>query len=290
MQFFAIQLSNGIAAGLVYAMLAVGFSLVFGILGQMNFAHGYIYMIGAFTALSAITTGRGVAVAILAGIGVGVVATVIMERIAFRPVLNNRLALTVTSVAAALCIENIARLTWGTQVRRMPFPLQNATFSVGGLVFSQLLVVILLTGATMAAFLWVLTTKTNVGRAMRAVRDDLPTAELMGIAVHRVVLSVFMVGAALGVVGGILYGAYYGNVSLNMGFYGTLYAFTASIIGGIGSIWGPFFGGLVLGVLHALVAGYIDAALLNSVTFAVLCAFLLLKPTGLAGVAVENRL
>ncbi|GAB3201585.1 branched-chain amino acid ABC transporter permease [Nocardioides hungaricus] len=290
MQFLVTQLSNGVAAGLVYAMLAVGYSLVYGILAQINFAHGYIYMIGAFTTLSVAGTGAGLVIGILSGVLVGAIAAVVIERLAYRPVRENRLAPTVTAVGVGLVLENIARLIWGTQVRPMPFPWQDSTFQVFGLTFSPLQVVILLTGVAMAGGLWLLTTRTNLGRAMRAVRDDLPTAELMGMPVNRVVVGVYVLGAVLGVVGGILYGGYYGSISVAMGFAGTLNAFTATVIGGIGSIWGPFWGGLMLGVIQALVAGYVDSALLNTVTFALLIAFLLLRPSGLAGVTTANRL
>lgn len=290
MQFFSTQLANGVSAGLVYAMLAVGYSLVYGILAQINFAHGYIYMFGAFTCMSVVIGGGPLVAGVAAAVVVGAVAAIVIERAAYRPVRDNRLAPTVTAVGVGLILENVARLIWGTQVRAMPFPWQDSTFEVGGITFSPLQVVILVVGVLMAAALWFLTTKTNLGRAMRAVRDDLPTAELMGMPVNRIVVGVYVLGAVFGVVGGILYGGYYGSISVSMGFAGTLSAFTATIIGGIGSIWGPFLGGLMLGVIQALVVGYVDSALLNTVTFALLIGFLFVRPNGLAGVATANRL
>src|SRR5690606_35126179 len=133
-------------------------------------------------------------------------------------------------------------------------------------------------------------TKTNLGRAMRAVRDDLPTAELMGIPVNRVIVFVYALGAVFGVAGGILYGAYYNNISVTMGFAGTLNAFTATVIGGIGSIWGAFAGGILLGVVQSLVTGYTDSAMVNTVTFLLLITFLIFRPNGLAGVKAVIRL
>lgn len=290
MDFFTIQLLNGLTAGVVYAMLAVGYSLVYGILQQINFAHGYIYMFGTFVAASMIAGGAPLPVAILAGLGSGVLVALVVERLAYRPVRGNRLAPTVTAVGVGLIIENVARLIWGSQIRPMAFPWQSDLLSIGPLTISPLQILVLLVGLTMALVLWLVTTRTDVGRAMRAVRDDLPTAELMGIPVNKVVVFVYVLGALFGVVGGILYGAYYNSISITMGFSGTLNAFTATVIGGIGSVWGAFAGGLLLGVVQALVTGYVSSALLNTVTFALLVGFLLVRPVGIAGVRVANRL
>jgi branched-chain amino acid transport system permease protein len=288
--FFFTQLFNGLTAGVVYAMLAVGYSLVYGILQQINFAHGYIYMFGAFTTMSMLTGGAPLYIAILGGIVSGVVIALLLERFAYRPVRGNRMAPTVTAVAAGLIIQNAAQLLWGPTVRPLPFPLQSTIVHIGSFAFSPLQGIILIVGLVMAGILWVVTSKTNVGRAMRAVRDDLPTAELMGIPVNVIVVSVYVLGAIFGVIGGILYGAYYGSISITMGFAGTLNAFTATVIGGIGSIWGPFLGGLLLGTIQSLVTGYVSSALLNTVTFVALIFFLLVRPNGLAGLRSVNRL
>lgn len=290
MEFFSTQLLNGLTAGVVYAMLAVGYSLVYGILAQINFAHGYIYMFGAFVAMSLVTGGAPLWIAVLGALIVGAIMAIIIERLAFRPVRGNRMAPTVTAVGVGLIIENLARLIWGTQVRPLPFPLQDEVLRLGPVTVSPLQGVILVVGLLMAGILWFITSKTNTGRAMRAVRDDLGTAELMGMPVNRVVVSVYVLGAVFGVAGGILYGAYYGSISVTMGFAGTLNAFTATVIGGIGSIWGPFLGGVLLGVIQALTTGYISSALVNTVTFLLLIFFLLAKPNGLAGLKTANRL
>jgi branched-chain amino acid transport system permease protein len=289
MQLFITQLFNGITAGMVFAMIAVGYSLVYGILQQINFAHGYVYMLGAFITLSASLSGVPILFAILAGVVVGVVVTVLIERVAYRPVREYRMAPTVTAVGAGLVIENIAQQIWGSQTRAMPFPLQNTTWTIGPITVAALQLVVLAAGVAMAATLYLIANRTNLGRAMRAVRDDLPTAELMGMPVNRIVIFVYGLGAAFGVLGGVLYSGYYGSISVTMGFAGTLNAFTATIIGGIGSIWGPFWGGLALGLLQAMVTGYVDSALVNTVTFLVLIAFLLLRPNGLSGLKIVRR-
>ena len=290
MQFFTTQLLNGLTSGVVYAMLAVGYCLVYGILQQINFAHGYVYMFGTFVTASLISTGAPLAVAIVGGLATGALIAIVVERFAYRPVRGNRLAPTVSAVGVGLIIENLAQLIWTSKIRPMPFPLQSDIIRVGHVILSPLQFLIAGVGLAMAGLLWVVGTKTNLGRAMRAVNDDLPTAELMGIPVNRVVVTVYVLGALFGVVGGILYGAYYNALSVTMGFAGTLNAFTATVIGGIGSVWGAFAGGLLLGVVQAMVTGYVSSALLNSVTFALLVAFLLLRPTGIAGVHVVNRL
>jgi branched-chain amino acid transport system permease protein len=290
MQFFVTQLFNGLTSGVVYAMLAVGYCLVYGIMQQINFAHGYVYMFGTFVTASLISSGAPLWIAILAGLATGVVIAIVVERFAYRPVRGNRLAPTVTAVGVGLIIENAARLIWTSRIRPMPFPFQSDIIRLGSITISPLQLVVAGVGLAMAAMLWILSTKTNLGRAMRAVRDDLPTAELMGIPVNRIVVTVYVLGAVFGVVGGILYGAYYNTLSVTMGFAGTLNAFTATVIGGIGSVWGAFAGGLLLGVVQAMVTGYVSSALLNTVTFTLLVAFLLLRPTGIAGVNVTNRL
>lgn len=290
MQFFVTQLLNGVAAGVVYALLAVGYSLVYGILQQINFAHGYIYMFGAFVLMSLISGGAPLWLGIILALAVGAALAILIERVAYRPVRNNRLAPTVTAVGVGLILQNVAQLIWGVQVRPLPFPLQTVIWEIGPIIITPLELIVLGTGLAMAGILWSITTKTNIGRAMRAVRDDLPTAELMGIPVNRVVVFVYALGAVFGVAGGILYGAYYNRLAVTMGFVGTLNAFTATIIGGIGSIWGAFAGGLLLGVVQAIVTGYLGGAMLNTVTFSVLIVFLLLRPNGIAGVKVANRL
>ncbi|UVK37886.1 branched-chain amino acid ABC transporter permease [Mesorhizobium sp. AR10] len=289
MQFFATQLLNGLTAGVVYAMLAVGYSLVYGILQQINFAHGYVYMFGTFVTASLITNGSPLWLAIAAGLAAGAVIAIVIERFAYRPVRGNRLAPTVTAVGVGLIIENVAQLIWTSRIRPMPFPFQADIIRLGPVVLSPLQILVAVVGLAMAALLWVISTKTDLGRAMRAVKDDLPTAELMGVPVDRVVVTVYVLGALFGVVGGILYGAYYNTLSVTMGFSGTLNAFTATVIGGIGSVWGAFAGGLLLGVLQAMVTGYVSSALLNTVTFTLLIAFLLFRPTGIAGVHVASR-
>jgi len=289
MQFFTTQLLNGLTSGVVYAMLAVGYSLVYGILQQINFAHGYVYMFGTFVTASLITSGCPLWLAIVAGLAAGAVIAIAVERFAYRPVRGNRLAPTVTAVGVGLIIENVARLIWTSKIRPMPFPFQADIIRLGPVVLSPLQIVVAVVGLAMAAFLWIIITKTDLGRGMRAVKDDLATAELMGVPVDRVVVTVYVLGALFGVVGGILYGAYYNTLSVTMGFSGTLNAFTATVIGGIGSVWGAFAGGLLLGVLQAMVTGYVSSALLNTVTFGLLIAFLLFRPTGIAGVQVASR-
>jgi len=290
MEFFFSQLLNGLSAGTVYALLAVGYSLVYSILQQINFAHGYVYMFGVFVLMSMTAGGAPLWLGIISALAVGAILAIIIERVAYRPVRGNRLAPTVTAVGVGLIIENVARLIWGSQIRPLPFPLQGVTWQVGPVVITPLQLIVLGTGLLMAGIMWFISTKTNVGRAMRAVRDDLPTSELMGIPVNRVITFVYALGAVFGVAGGILFGAYYNRIDVGMGFLGTLNAFTATIIGGIGSTWGAFAGGLLLGVVQALVTGYLGGGLLNTVTFVLLILFLLLKPNGLAGVKVVNRL
>lgn len=289
MTFLAAQVFNGLTVGIIYSLIAVGYSLVYGILQQINFAHGYVYMLGAYVTLSSMLWGMPLLVACFVGIAVGVAVSILVERVAYRPVRGYRMAPTVTAVAAGLMIENVARLIWGSKPRAMPFPFQDESLNVGPLIVSPLQLLTFGVTLGMAVLLYLVTTRSNLGRGMRAVRDDLPTAELMGMPVNRIIVFVYALGGFFGVVGGILYGGYYGSISLGMGLTGTLNAFAATIIGGMGSVWGPFLGGLLLGLTQALVTGYVSSSLMNTVTFLLLIAFLLIRPNGLLGRNVTIR-
>jgi len=186
-------------------------------------------------------------------------------------------------------LENTAQLIWGPTTRPFPNPLPQGLFHVGGLIVADMEPIIVGTAAVIGLLLYLLVRLTPWGRMVRAIRDDLPTAALMGIRVNAIVSSVYVIGAMLGLISGVLFACYYNSVYVAMGFTGTLNAFTAAVIGGIGSIGGGFAGGLLLGVIQALGVGYIGSGYQNTVTFAVLIALLLVRPNGLFGRARINR-
>jgi len=287
---FVQQLVNGLAAGSIYALIAVGYNLVYGVLELINFAHGHVYMVSTYVVLALVLGGAPFTVAVVGGMVAGALLGLVIERFAYRPLRNaNRIAPTVSAVGAALVLENAALLIWGPATRRFVSPLPDETFVVAGVRVSTMHLVVLGTALMLAGLLSVLVARTKWGRTVRAIRDDLPTAELMGMPVNRIVASVYAFGSVLGVVGGVLYASYYGSVFVGMGFIGTLNAFTAAVIGGIGDIRGSFLGGLLLGVLQSVSVGYVSSGYQNAITFILLIALLVLRPYGLFGRAQVSR-
>jgi len=287
---FLQQLANGLAAGSIYALIAVGYSMVYGVLELINFTHGDVYMFATFTAVSLLWFGVAWPLAVLGGLLTSAVLGLAVERFAYRPLRNaNRIAPTITAVGAALILENAAQLIWGPQTEPFPMSIGRRLFRIGGAVFSELQIVILITAAVMATILFVIVQYTSWGRAMRAIRDDLPTAELLGIPVNRTVAAVYAIGSAMGMIGGLLFSAYYNAVYVGMGFTGTMNAFAAAVLGGIGSLRGAFAGGLILGVMQALAVGYIASGYENSVAFLAMIGILLARPSGLFGGPTVSR-
>lgn len=284
------QIVNGLAAGSIYALIAVGYNLVYGVLELINFAHGHVYMIGTFAVLALVLQGVPFAIALLLGIFIGAVLGVAIERFAYRPLRNvNRIAPTVSAVGAALVLENIALIIWGPATRRFNSPFPQGTFEIAGITLSYMHLIIFGISILLALLLFALVQRTGWGRTVRAIRDDLPTAELMGIRVDIIVPSVYAFGSILGVIAGVLFASYYNSVYVAMGFIGTLNAFTAAVIGGIGNIKGSFLGGLLLGLLQALAVGYIASGYQHAITFVVLIMLLVARPYGLFGRAQLSR-
>lgn len=283
-------LVNGLAAGAIYALIAVGYNLVYGLLELINFAHGDVYMFGTFTVLGLMTLGVPFWFAFFGGLVVGAFLGMAVERFAYRPLRGaNRIIPTVSAVGAALVLENVALLIWGAQARRFEAPFPSGSWRFGSLHVPMMDGIILGVAAGLGVLLWLFVAKTSWGANIRAIRDDLPTAQLMGIPVNRTVSMVYAIGSALGVVGGVLFAAYYNTVFVGMGFTGTMNAFTAAVIGGIGSMRGSFVGGISLGVIQALAVGFFSSGYMNAVTFILLIVFLVLRPRGILGQAEVSR-
>jgi branched-chain amino acid transport system permease protein len=283
-------LADGLAAGSIYALIAVGYSLVYGVLGLINFAHGDVFMFSTFTTVSLVTSGVTPWLAILTGLATGAWLGLMVERFTYRPLRNvNRLAATVSAVGAALVLENAAQLIWGAQTRAFPIAVPKTLFHLGGAVISEMQIIVLVTAAVLAAALSACVQYTRWGRGMRAIRDDAPTAELIGIPVNRVVATAYALGSVLGVVGGLLFSAYYNEVFIGMGFNGSINAFTAAVVGGIGSLRGAVIGGLIFGVLQSLAVGYVASGFENSVAFVVLILVLVTRPYGFFGRPAASR-
>jgi len=296
------QLINGITIGSFYALIALGYTMVYGVLKLINFAHGDLFMLGAYLGLTLLgmVIGAGVErnllvillLIVLAVMGLVALAGVILERVAYRPLRRaSRLAPVISALGASIFLENAVMLRYGAKYRVYPkgiFP--EVTWRVAGAQLNLMQVVILVVSFLLMAGLYLFVQYTRVGTAMRATALDHDTARLMGIDINRIIVLVFVIGPALGAAGGIMVGMYYGQVYFTMGWVYGLKAFTAAILGGIGNIPGAMLGGLILGILEALASGYISPQWQNAIAFFVLIFILILRPTGILGERVAEKL
>lgn len=301
MEVFFQQLTNGLAIGGIYALIALGYTMVYGVLKLINFAHGDLFTIGAFLGLTLLTS---LGLTDHAGPGLGVLLLVIMvmvlvgivgyllERAAYRPLRTSpRLSAVVSALGASIFFQNTVMLIWGA--RPLVYPhniLPKTVISPFGVDIPLMRVVMFLTSVILMYALYYLTHKTKIGAAIRAAAIDQGAAKLMGIDVNRVVALVFLIGPALGGAAGVMVGLYYGQISFTMGWLYGLKAFTAAILGGIGNIPGAMVGGLLLGVIEALGAAYISVAWKDAISFFVLILILIIRPTGLLGERVADKI
>jgi branched-chain amino acid transport system permease protein len=306
MDIFLQQIINGLVLGSIYALVALGYTMVYGILGLINFAHGDIVMVGALVALSVVTAlgGSGLppAVVLLAAIGAASVVCiaigVTVERVAYRPLRRApRLAPLITAIGVSILIQYSAALVWGKQYISLPTLITPTEVSLGGAQFTDIQAYIfLLACGIMAALLWFIK-KSRVGRAMRATEQNPDIAGLMGVDTNRIIAFTFLLGSAIGAIAGVMVVLYYGLGHYFMGFMLGLKAFTAAVLGGIGNIAGAMLGGLLLGIIESLASGYIGdltGGVLGSnyrdiFAFLVLIGVLVLRPAGLMGQQVSER-
>ena len=285
--YFFELLCGGIVKGSIYALIALGYTMVYGIIQLINFAHGEIYMVGAFVAL--IVAGMltlsgysGMTVLLLAAVGAAIYAAAYgytLEKIAYRPLRNApRLSPLISAIGASIFLMNYVQLAQTPDF--LPFP-----ELVPDLPFLEILIV---TTLTMIA-LSVLIKYTKVGKAMRATQQDMVMARLVGINVDRVISSTFIIGSVLAAIGGVLIASRTGQINTAIGFMAGLKAFTAAVLGGIGNIPGAVLGGLVLGIAETLGAGYISSAYEDVFAFGLLVLILILRPAGLLGKAVKQK-
>jgi branched-chain amino acid transport system permease protein len=283
------QLINGLAAGSIYALIAVGYSMVYGILELVNFAHGDVYMFGTFIALSLVSTRLPAPLAILLACIAGGVLGMMVERVAYRPVRNApRVVPMISAVAAALVLRNLAQLIWGTQTVPFPALIPEKVIHIGNFELNTLQIFILVIALVLTALFALIVRKTKLGKATRSVAQDIPASRLMGIDVNRIISYVYFSGGFLGVAAGVLFAQYYA-IWIGMGFLGTMSAWIACIIGGIGSLQGAFLGGILLGVFQALVSGYVSSAYRDAFTYGLVMLILLVRPRGILGRQVTEK-
>jgi len=263
---FLQQVINGLTAGSVYAVVALGYTMVYGIIQLINFAHGEVVMIGAMVAFTVINAlvpyGMPPLVIVLLGAGCAVPVCMLvgyaMERLAYRPLRHApRLAPLITAIGVSIILQHLALLIWSRNVLAFPQIIASQTYFIGGAAITTVQIAILAICFGMMAALAVLVYRTPLGTAMRATAQNPQVAGLMGVDINRVIAATFIIGAALGAVAGVLYGTYYGLAQYTMGSILGLKAFSAAVLGGIGNIPGAMLGGVLLGVVEALGAGYI---------------------------------
>ena len=290
---FLSHLVNGISLGSVYAIIALGYSMVYGIAKMLNFAHGDVIMIGGYITFCATQYwGLPPVVSVLAAMLVCTVLGVIIERLAYKPLrAASSLAVLITAIGMSYFLQNSAQLIWGANPKSFPSVVNIPTLYLldGRLLISGETMVTVLANIVIMISLTLFTGKTKMGRAMRAVSEDRGAAELMGINVNATISLTFAIGSALAAVAGVLLCSSYPALMPTTGSMPGIKAFTAAVFGGIGSIPGAMIGGLLLGVIQILGSAYISTQLSDAVVFAVLIVVLLVKPTGLLGKKINEK-
>jgi branched-chain amino acid transport system permease protein len=297
---FFQQLLNGVVLGSIYALIALGYTLVYGLLMMINFAHSEIFMLGAFAGLyaahaciarhmgAAATFGLSMAAAMIAAGALGVFT----ERFAYRPLRHApKLAPLISAIGMSIVYQNAGFLWVTSQTVSFPELVTSHKWEVAGVTITALQLLIFLTAIGLMVGLHLFTQKTKIGKAMRACADDLPATGLMGIDANKIIAATFLIGGALGGAAGVLYGTSYGSIKYNLGFLPGVKAFTAAVLGGIGNIAGAVLGGYVLGLLEVLAAGYLPngAEWKDVIAFVVLIAVLLVRPSGILGERVAEK-
>lgn len=290
------QIINGLTIGSFYALIALGYSMVYGVLKLINFAHGDFFALGSYMGYTLLVFGTAfltshlglwggmIAAMVTAAICLALIG-ILVERIAYRPIYPaGRLPAVVSALGASIILQNLIMVVWGPRYRAYPAALiPNIQMQVWGIHFTLLQLVILTLSFILMGFLYYTIQKTTFGAAVRASALDRDTAALMGIDFNKVIFFIFTLGPALGAMTGVMVGMYYRQISFIMGWNYGLKAFTATILGGIGNLPGAMFGGLILGVLEMMGAAYLSAAWKDVFVFLILILVLIFRPTGLFG-------
>ena len=308
MDTFIQQIINGLVLGSMYALVALGYTMVYGIIGLINFAHGEVLMVGALTSWSiiglmkeAMPDAPGWLILLIATVIACVCAATlnfVIEKVAYRPLRNSpKLAPLITAIGMSLLLQTLAMIIWKPNYKPYPTLMPSTPFDIGGAVITPTQVLILgMTATALAVLMW-LVNYTKLGRAMRATAENPRVAALMGVKPDVVISATFVIGAVLAAIAGVMWAANYGTVQHSMGFLPGLKAFTAAVFGGIGNLAGAVVGGILLGLIESLGAGYIGAltgGVLGShysdiFAFVVLIGVLTLRPSGLLGERVADR-
>jgi branched-chain amino acid transport system permease protein len=279
------QMVNALNLGAMYSLLAIGYTMVYGIIKLINFAHGEIFMCGAFFTWWFMTSlAVPFPIAALMGIMLSTVLGIGVERIAYRPLRNApRFAVIISVLGMSIFLQNMARIIWGAEFQTFDVDFDLAPIIIANVVIPIKKVFILATSFVLMFCLGLYVKKTYIGKAMRATAADPEAAEMMGINTNTVIVLTFAIGSAMGAVAGILFAINYNSIDPFMGFNAGLKAFTAAVLGGIGNIYGAMIGGILLGLFEGLGAGYISSMYRDAFAFGVLILVLIFRPEGLLG-------
>ncbi|MNM47624.1 High-affinity branched-chain amino acid transport system permease protein LivH [compost metagenome] len=285
------QIINGLALGSVYALLAIGYTMVYGIIKLINFAHGDIYMIGAFAGFYASANlGLSLVPTLVVSMVAAALLGVIIEKIAYKPLRNSpRIALLITAIGMSLLLEHGMRFLVGPNPKPFPDLFPVGTVDIGPLHINGKILLMLGVSAILVLLLQYIIYKTKVGKAMRAASQDMEAASLMGINVNTVISLTFAIGSALAGIAGVLVAITYPTIDPYMGMMPGLKAFVAAVLGGIGSIPGALLGGILMGSIETLTKAYISTSLSDAIAFSLLIIILLVKPTGLLGEKTNEK-
>ncbi|PZO77758.1 MAG: branched-chain amino acid ABC transporter permease LivH [Mesorhizobium amorphae] len=293
MEYFIQQLINGLTLGSIYGLIAIGYTMVYGIIGMINFAHGDVFMIGAFIALLVFLVlislfySIPVALALLIMMVVAMILTSLynwtIEKLAYRPLRGSfRLAPLITAIGMSIALSNFVQVAQGPRNKPIP-PLVTSVYNVGGITISLKQIVIVLVTVVLLTLFWYLVNRTALGRAQRACEQDRKMAALLGIDVDRTISITFIMGASLAAVAGTLFLMYYGVIVFSDGFVPGVKAFTAAVLGGIGSIPGAVLGGLLIGFIEAMWSAYFSIDYKDVAAFSILAIVLIFLPSGILG-------
>lgn len=308
MEILLQQILNGLVLGSVYALIALGYTMVYGILQLINFAHGDVLMVGALTAMTTINAVSSIApdlpgpikllIGLLVAMPVCMLLNVVIERVAYRPLRNApRLAPLITAIGVSITLQTLAMLIWGRNYNVFPTTMPTTPVAIAGATITPVQIMIIVVSFALMIGLVMLVNKTKLGRAMRATAENPRVAGLMGVDANKVIVATFAIGAALAAVAGVMMASNYSIAHFYMGFLPGMKAFTAAVLGGIGNIYGAMVGGLMLGLIESLGAGYIGdltGGVLGSnyqdiFAFVVLILVLTLRPSGIMGERVADR-
>ena len=288
---FLMQLVNGVNAGSIYALIALGYTMVYGIAKLINFAHGDIIMVGAYVCLFAISSfNLPVWLAIILSIIVCALLGIVVEKVAYKPLRSaSRISLLITAIGVSYFLQSLFQLLFSANPRPFPTIINLPALTIGSISISAPYYITFIVSVILMSVLHLFVQKTKVGKAMRAVSEDSQAAQLMGINIDKTISITFAVGSALAAVAGILYCSSYPMVNPYLGSLPGIKAFIAAVLGGIGSIPGAVLGGFILGIIEALTKAYISSQLSDAIVFTVLIIMLVFKPSGILGKNVKEK-